>query len=95
MIFVCYYNEEKMLYPARWKKDNCWSEQSPAKSTVSTVPFFGGHPVYVCVFSCSEKESFEMKSTKKYSTAHAFTNTHDLISSAESWTVLAIITFNR
>ena len=28
------------------KKDNCWSEQSPEKSTVSTVPFSGGHPVY-------------------------------------------------
>ena len=28
------------------KKDNCWSEQSPEKSTVSTVPFLLGHPVY-------------------------------------------------
>ena len=28
------------------EKDNCWSEQSPEKSTVSTVPFFFGHPVY-------------------------------------------------
>ena len=28
------------------KKDNCWSEQSPEKLTVSTVPFLGGHPVY-------------------------------------------------
>ena len=25
------------------KKDKCWSEQSPKKST---VPFFLGHPVY-------------------------------------------------
>ena len=23
------------------EKDNCWSEQSPEKSTVSTVPFWG------------------------------------------------------
>ena len=35
-----------MLYQVRWKKDNCWSEQSPDKSIVSTVPFFWGHPVY-------------------------------------------------
>ena len=35
-----------MLYPARVKKDNCWLEQSPGKSTVSTVPFLLGHPVY-------------------------------------------------
>ena len=28
------------------KKDNCCSERSPEKLT---VPFFGGHPVYVCV----------------------------------------------
>ena len=26
------------------KKDNCWSQQSPEKST---VPFFLGHPVYI------------------------------------------------
>ena len=26
------------------KKDNCWSEQGPTKST---VPFFLGHPVYI------------------------------------------------
>ena len=25
---------------------NCWLEQSPEKSTVSTVPLFLGHPVY-------------------------------------------------
>ena len=30
------------------EKDNCWSEQSPEKSTVSIVPFFVGHPVYTC-----------------------------------------------
>ena len=43
----CYYNEEKMLYPARWKKIKfcCWSEQSPEKSSVSTVLFFVGHLV--------------------------------------------------
>ena len=29
-----------MFYPAR-------SEQNPEKSTVSTVPFFVGHPVYI------------------------------------------------
>ena len=28
------------------KKDNCWSEQSPGKLTVSTVPFLLGHPVF-------------------------------------------------
>ena len=28
------------------KKDNCWSEQSPGKSTVLTVPCLLGHPVY-------------------------------------------------
>ena len=33
----CYYNEEKILYPARLK-NNCWSEQSPKKLTVSAVP---------------------------------------------------------
>ena len=38
-----------MLYPARGKTDNCWSEQSPEKSTVSTVTFFWGHPVYMTV----------------------------------------------
>ena len=26
------------------KKDNCWSEQSPEKSTVSTVGFLLGYP---------------------------------------------------
>ena len=26
---------------------NSWSEQSPEKSTVSTVPFLGDHPVYI------------------------------------------------
>ena len=26
---------------------NCWLEQSPEKSTVSTVPLFLGHPVYL------------------------------------------------
>ena len=31
-----------MLYPARWKKDNCWSEQSPEKSTVPFFFFLGG-----------------------------------------------------
>ena len=29
------------------KKDNCWLEQSPENSTVSTVPFFVGHPVFL------------------------------------------------
>ena len=29
------------------EKNNSWSEQSPEKSTVLTVPFFMGHPVYV------------------------------------------------
>ena len=24
----CYYNEEKMLYPAKWKKHNYWPQQS-------------------------------------------------------------------
>ena len=35
-----------MFYPEKL------SEQSPKKSTVSTVPFFGGHPVLYFVFSC-------------------------------------------
>ena len=30
------------------EKNNSWSEQSPEKSTVWTVPFFLGHPVYLC-----------------------------------------------
>ena len=29
------------------EENNCWLEQSPEKSTVSTVPLFLGHPVYV------------------------------------------------
>ena len=28
------------------EENNCWLEQSPEKSTVSTVPLFLGHPVY-------------------------------------------------
>ena len=28
------------------EKNNCWLEQSPEKSTASTVPLFLGHPVY-------------------------------------------------
>ena len=36
----CHYNEEKMLYPAKWK-NNCSSEQS---SKELTVPFLGGPP---------------------------------------------------
>ena len=32
------------------KKDNCWSEQSPEKSIVLTVPFFVGHPVYIYMY---------------------------------------------
>ena len=27
------------------EENNCWLEQSPEKSTVSTVPLFLGHPV--------------------------------------------------
>ena len=33
------------------EKDNCWSEQSPEKSTVSTVPFFCGPPGIYIYFS--------------------------------------------
>ena len=40
-----------MLYPARWKKDNCWSEQSPEKST---VPFFCGPPEYLANIWCTD-----------------------------------------
>ena len=29
------------------EENNCWLEQSPEKSTVSTVPLFLGHPVYI------------------------------------------------
>ena len=28
------------------EENNCWLEQSPEKSTVSTVPLFLGHPIY-------------------------------------------------
>ena len=44
LVLLNYYNEEKMFYPARWKKLLFMaSEQSPKKPT---VPFFLGHPVY-------------------------------------------------
>ena len=33
------------------EENNCWLEQSPAKSTVSTVPLFLGHQVYF-FFAC-------------------------------------------
>ena len=32
------------------KKNNCWLEQSPEKSTVSTVQFLLGHPVFALYF---------------------------------------------
>ena len=31
------------------EENNWWLEQSPEKSTVSTVPLFLGHPVYMYV----------------------------------------------
>ena len=38
---------EKELYEKElYEKEFCWSEQSPEKSTISTVPFFVGHPVF-------------------------------------------------
>ena len=60
MILVNYYNEEKVLYPARVKKDNCWSEQSSKKST---VPFFLGHPVYT---GCPQKAERSIFVTLKF-----------------------------
>ena len=36
---------KKYALSSKVKKNNCWSEQSPEKSTVSTVPFLLGHPV--------------------------------------------------
>ena len=32
------------------EENNCWLEQSPEKSNVSTVPLFLGHPVYIYLF---------------------------------------------
>ena len=43
----CYYNKEKMLYPARWK--NITVDQRKVQKK-STVPFFLGHPVYSQIF---------------------------------------------
>ena len=31
-----------MFYPGKWKKSNCWSEQSPKDSTVPFFFFWGG-----------------------------------------------------
>ena len=41
------------------EKNNSWSEQSPEKSTVLTVPFFLGHPVYCQLYSCDDRASNE------------------------------------
>ena len=42
----CYYNEKRCSIQQD-EKDDCWSEQSSEKSTVSTVPFFLGPPCIV------------------------------------------------
>ena len=42
------------------EKDNCWLEQSPEKSTVSTVQFLLGHPVYARKKSKKKRHQIEI-----------------------------------
>ena len=64
MILVSF-NEEKILYPAKWK-NNCSSEQSPKKLT---VPFFWGPPTNEKLMANPENDSpYKITHNKKFST---------------------------
>ena len=47
----CYYNEEKMFYPARWKKITVDQNKEGNMDFSMDRRFFGGHPVYCIIIS--------------------------------------------